>query len=138
MPSPLTKVIYLWYSPSMEVDYPSDIIEFSSQFSTEEACFSYLNRIRWPKGFVCPHCLQNGGWWLEKHLRFECKACHRQTSPLSGTLLHRSHFPLRLWFWAAYFVSTHTPGMSAVQLQRQLSIVVLHIKLSQKGGFYSN
>ena len=106
----------------MEVDYPSDIIEFSSQFSTEEACFSYLNRIRWPKGFVCPHCLQNGGWWLEKHLRFECKACHRQTSPLSGTLLHRSHFPLRLWFWAAYFVSTHTPGMSAVQLQRQLSI----------------
>ena len=27
-----------------------------------------------------------------------------------------------LWFWAAYLVATHTPGMSALQLQRQLGI----------------
>lgn len=106
----------------MKASYPSDILEFSSRFSTEEACFSYLSDIRWPHGFICPHCSNAGGWWLQKQFRFECKACHKQTSPLSGTLMHRSHFPLRLWFWAAYFVSTHTPGMSAVQLQRQLSI----------------
>jgi hypothetical protein len=30
--------------------------------------------------------------------------------------------PLRLWFWAAYLVATHHPGISAVQLQRQLGI----------------
>jgi transposase-like protein len=30
--------------------------------------------------------------------------------------------PLRLWFWAAYLVTTHTPGLSALQLQRQLGI----------------
>src|SRR6266511_4756599 len=30
--------------------------------------------------------------------------------------------PLRLWFWAAYLVATHTPGISAVQLQRQLGL----------------
>ena len=30
--------------------------------------------------------------------------------------------PLREWFWAAYLVTTHTPGMSALQLQRQLGI----------------
>ena len=29
---------------------------------------------------------------------------------------------LREWFWAAYLVTTHTPGMSALQLQRQLGI----------------
>jgi transposase-like protein len=27
-----------------------------------------------------------------------------------------------VWFWAAYWVTTHTPGLSAVQLQRQLGI----------------
>lgn len=106
----------------MTTDYPLDIIEFTSQFNTEAACFSYLSRIRWPDGFICPHCNQNGGWWLENHSRYECKSCHKQISPLSGTVMHRSHLPLRLWFWAAYFVSTHTPGMSAVQLQRQLGI----------------
>ena len=36
--------------------------------------------------------------------------------------MHRSHLPIRLWFWAVYLVSTHTPGISAVQLQRQLGI----------------
>jgi len=106
----------------METGYASDILDFSTRFQSEKACFEYLREIRWPDGFICPACGNHGGWWLEKHFRYECKSCHRQTSPLSGTVMHRSHLPLRLWFWAAYFVSTHTPGMSAVQLQRQLNI----------------
>ncbi len=36
--------------------------------------------------------------------------------------MHRTRTPLSLWFWAAYLVATHTPGISAVQLQRQLAI----------------
>ena len=106
----------------MDTGYAADILDFSVRFHTEEACFEYLRAIRWPDGFMCPACGHRGGWWLKKYFRFECSSCHRQTSPLSGTVMHRSHLPLRLWFWAAYFVSTHTPGISAVQLQRQLSI----------------
>lgn len=34
--------------------------------------------------------------------------------------MHRSHIPIQEWFWAAYLVSTMTPGISALQLQRQL------------------
>lgn len=34
--------------------------------------------------------------------------------------MHRTHFPIQEWFWAAYLVATHTPGMSAKQLQRQM------------------
>ena len=30
--------------------------------------------------------------------------------------------PLTTWFWATYLVTTHTPGLSVVQLQRQLGI----------------
>lgn len=36
--------------------------------------------------------------------------------------MHRSHVPIQDWFWAAYLVSTFTPGISAVQLQRQLGL----------------
>lgn len=36
--------------------------------------------------------------------------------------MHRTHLPIHVWFWAAYLVTTHTPGISAVQLQRQLGI----------------
>lgn len=34
----------------------------------------------------------------------------------------RTHTPLSVWFWASYLVSSQTPGMSAVQFQRQLGL----------------
>lgn len=36
--------------------------------------------------------------------------------------MHRTRTPLRTWFWAAYLVATHHPGISAKQLQRQLGL----------------
>lgn len=36
--------------------------------------------------------------------------------------MHRSHIPIESWFEAAYWVANHTPGMSALQLQRHLGI----------------
>jgi hypothetical protein len=33
-----------------------------------------------------------------------------------------THTPLRAWFWAAYLVATHHPGISAKQLQRHLGL----------------
>jgi transposase-like protein len=41
---------------------------------------------------------------------------------MAGTILHRSKIPIQEWFWAAYLVATHTPGISARQLQRQLGV----------------
>lgn len=53
---------------------------------------------------------------------WQCKECGAQTSVTAGTVMHGTRQPLRLWFWAAYLVATHHPGISAVQLQRQLGI----------------
>lgn len=50
------------------------------------------------------------------------RACRHQTSVAAGTVLHRSRLPLTSWFAAAYLVTTHTPGFSALQLQRQLGL----------------
>ena len=36
--------------------------------------------------------------------------------------MHGSHVPIQEWFWAAYLVATLTPGISAIQLQRQIGI----------------
>lgn len=41
---------------------------------------------------------------------------------MAGTILHRSKIPIQEWFWSAYLVATHTPGISARQLQRQLGV----------------
>ena len=34
--------------------------------------------------------------------------------------MHHSKLPLTTWFWAAYLMATHSNGISALQLQRQL------------------
>jgi len=36
--------------------------------------------------------------------------------------MHRSHLPLTKWFWAAYLVTTQTPGISAMVLHRQVGV----------------
>ena len=55
-------------------------------------------------------------------LLVECARCHRQTSVTAGTVLHRGHLPLRLWFLAAWLVATHKNGISARQLWPQLGL----------------
>ena len=57
-----------------------------------------------------------------RRLVWQCKSCGHQTSATAGTVMHKTHTPLRTWFWAAYLVATHHPGISAKQLQRQLGL----------------
>ncbi len=98
-------------------------MDFQERFATEEACREYLFASRWPDGFRCRRC--GGGEVGAMHrgrLVWQCKRCGAQTSVTAGTVMHGTRQPLRLWFWAAYLVATHHPGISAVQLQRQLGI----------------
>ncbi len=57
-----------------------------------------------------------------RRLLWQCKDCGQQTSATAGTVMHATRTPLRLWFWAAYLVATHHPGISAKQLQRRLGL----------------
>jgi transposase-like protein len=102
--------------------FPRSIVEFQRQFADDEACRAYLFASRWPEGFRCPAC--GGGAVGVEHRRhlWQCKGCGHQSSVTAATVMHKTRTPLTLWFWAAYLMSTHTPGMSALQLQRQLGI----------------
>ena len=103
-------------------DFPRTVTEFQARFATEEACRAYLAASRWPEGYRCPLCQHASAFELPRRFLWQCKACGHQTSVTAGTVLHRTRTPLREWFWAAYLVTSHTPGMSALQLQRQLGI----------------
>ena len=98
------------------------MLEFQQRFSTEDACRAYLRESRWPEGFCCRRCGGRERYELRTRELVTCRACGAQTSVTAGTVLHRSHLPLREWFYAAYLVVTQTPGVSATQLQRQLGL----------------
>ena len=103
-------------------DFPRTLAEFQDRFASEEDCRRHLVACRWPDGFRCPRCGEPDAHALAGRELLQCRSCRHQTSVTAGTVLHRTHVPLRLWFAAAYLVATHTPGFSAVQLQRQLGL----------------
>ncbi len=102
--------------------FPRSIVEFQRQFPDEGSCRAYLFASRWPGGFRCPGCDGDEVGVLQRRRVWQCKGCGRQTSVTAGTVMHKTQTPLTLWFWAAYLVATHAPGISAVQLRRQLAI----------------
>jgi transposase-like protein len=98
-------------------------MDFQARFGAEQACREYLFASRWPDGFVCPGCGgAEAGAMHRRRLVWQCKRCGRQSSVTAGTVMHGTRTPLRTWFWAAYLVATHHPGISAKQLQRQLGL----------------
>jgi hypothetical protein len=104
-------------------DLPRSLTEFEQRFGDEDACAEYLAGVRWPDGFACPKCGGGKAWRLEsKPWTYECVGCGRQTSVTAGTIMHHSKLPLTTWFWAAYVMATQPSGISALQLQRELSL----------------
>jgi len=96
---------------------------FQARFPDDASCARHLAERRWPQGFVCPSCSGVKGWELRRErATWECAACGKQTSVTAGTIMHRSHLALRTWFMAAHIVTSHSNGISALQLQAQLGL----------------
>lgn len=102
--------------------FPRSLPEFQRTFPDDEACVRYLFRLRWPDGKACgTGCEGDYAFYRGGKVVF-CKACRKTISLTAGTILHKTHTPLCTWFYAAYLVTTLTPGISAIQLQHQLGI----------------
>ena len=55
---------------------------------------------------------------MHSDFTFECAECGHKTSLTAGTLLHKTHKPLKLWFRAVFEISSRKNGISAKELQR--------------------
>lgn len=102
-------------------DYPKTLLEFAERFATEKACIEYLFKIRWPEGFRCPQCGHDKAWSTKRGL-FHCGRCGFQASVTAGTIFQDTKMPLRLWFWAIWYLTNQKYGANAQGLQRVLDL----------------
>ena len=107
---------------SMARHHSISFAAFHKMFPDEDACRDYLFQKRWPNGFVCPKCGGFGCYTLRNRKEYVCKQCHKQSSVTTGTVMHRSHLPLTVWFWAMFLVSRDKRGYSAKRLSADLDI----------------
>ena len=89
-------------------------------FPNDQACEQYIERLRWPEGFVCSACKENSGPWRASRGRLVCSVCHKHVRVRAGTIFDKTRTPLTTWFEAAWHVTTAKNGMSAKTLERTL------------------
>ena len=103
-------------------DYPSNWVDFINWFPDNPACLSFLQKLRWPEGFVCPRCQWKGDPYVGTRNRLLCSKCRHQTSITAGTLFEKTRTPLTCWFAAAWYITNEKHGVSAQGLQRLLGL----------------
>ena len=96
--------------------------EFQELFPTEDACYTHLQKLRWPDGFQCPECGHGKAYFIRKRKVFQCEQCRHQTSLTANTIFHKTHTPLRKWFWAVFLVGSDKRGCSAIQLSKNIEV----------------
>lgn len=95
---------------------------FQKEFGTEESCRNFLASHRWSNGYICPVCGCKEYYYLSNRNLYQCKGCRHQQSLTAGTVMHRSHLPLQIWFWAIFLISRDKRGYSAAMLSRDLDL----------------
>ena len=95
---------------------------FLTQYGSESQCEQALYHLRWPKGFVCPHCGNTTGCALHSRKIYQCHKCHHQTSLTAGTIFHGTKLALSQWFLAIFLLTQRKQSVSAMQLSRDLGV----------------
>lgn len=106
--------------------------DLAQNFSDEDKARTFLEKLRWPDGVVCPHCGVIGqAYRLEPkpdaktHVRkgvWKCGSCREQFTVTVGTIFEDSHIPLNKWLMAIHLLCASKKGMSAHQLHRMLGV----------------
>jgi transposase-like protein len=100
------------------------LMDAVKRFDTEEKAEAWFIEQRWPDGVVCPFCesLEVSPRPTRKPQPFRCRACRKDFSVKTGTLLHRSHLPLSKWAIAYFLFATNLKSVSSMKLYRDLGI----------------
>lgn len=99
------------------------ISEFRNRFTDDDACLNHLFTTKYGNIGNCLKCGEKTTYTRVKGRRaYQCPCCSFQVYPTAGTIFHKSTTPLNYWFYALYLFTVTRNGVSAKELERQLSI----------------
>lgn len=92
-------------------------------FPDEKTCIVHLEKLRWPKGIICPLC----GCFRKFHRvsrgsLYKCADCLKTFSVRKGTIFEESRLPLCKWFAASWLITSNRKGISSCQLAREIGV----------------
>ena len=100
----------------------NELLIIKSQFPSERFCRAYMEKQRWPGGFVCPRCSSVKVGMHKTRGLYQCKKCRTQISLTAGTMFHKTRLPLKKWFWLILLMSNKKNHVSMLHAQKLLGI----------------
>jgi hypothetical protein len=91
--------------PERRLEGPATLDQWSAMFIDDAACRHYLAALRWPRGFLCPHCRESAQPEWSRRGLIRCGGCDTVCSPATRTLLDGGPWSLRDQFRALFDVA---------------------------------
>ena len=98
------------------------LLQLAEMFPSEESVTKWFESIRWQEDRPFPRCgdcdtvpMKNG-----KLMPYRCRGCRKFFSVRTGSVMERSHIPLKKWVWAIFLSLTSLKGVSSMKLHRDL------------------
>jgi transposase-like protein len=114
----------------MEQGTPKTLKEAIIYFADVRIATEFLARFRWPDGKpTCPMCGGQEVSFLSTRLIWKCKACKKQFSAKTGTVMEDSPIGLDKWLPAIWMVCGCKNGISSYEMGRDLGV-------SQKSAWF--
>jgi transposase-like protein len=98
------------------------VMDFFASIPDEDAARAYLESARWPGGVACIHCGHGEVWKIRGGKTYTCKACRKQSTIRTGTVMEDSHIKLQSWVYAMYLMTVSRKGISSIQLAKELGV----------------
>lgn len=95
---------------------PKNLSEAIEYFSDLDVATEYVADLRWPDGWVCPHCGGRDYSYVSTRRLWKCKFCKKQSSVKVGTIFEGSPLGLDKWLPAIWAVANPEEGVSSQEL----------------------
>ena len=99
-----------------------NIFNFTTHFSSEDACREHFKEERDKVGVKCKRCGHTEHFWIKSRWSYECKSCRSRTSLRSGTVMQGSNLSFLIWYKTMFLLTATKKGFSSKEIQKQLGL----------------
>lgn len=114
------------------------MIQLADRLRDEADAYKYLEELRWPDGVaVCAHCGNHGATYIEptngksratrtgtqsQRRVWRCLSCRKQFSVITGTVMHGTKVPIRVWVLVIFEMCSSKNGVAAREIERKYGV----------------
>jgi len=97
-------------------------LDIQATFPGELDAIIYFEKLRWGGTTRCAYCNTSKVSKRQQDNRFHCSQCRKTFSVTTGTYLHSSKLPVKIWMRAFSIMGEGTSKISIKQLQHGLGV----------------